>query len=66
MSTKMYMSIDIHAMMYLDWRTVYIDQNTYQVCWLRYLRIKIWFFDIGRVMKPVDGAKIAWAAKRFL
>ena len=30
------------------------------------LRIKIWFFDIHRMMKPVGGAKIPWSAKRFL
>ena len=31
-----------------------------------YLRIKIWFFDVHPVMKPVGGAKIPWSAKRFL
>ena len=30
------------------------------------LRIKVWFFDVHRVMKPVGGAKIPWSAKRFL
>ena len=28
-----------------------------------YLRIKIWFFDFYRVMKPADGAKIPWSQK---
>ena len=31
-----------------------------------FLRVKIWFFDVHLVMKPVGGAKITWSAKRFL
>ena len=31
-----------------------------------YLRIKIWFVDIYRVMKPEGGAKIPWSALHFL
>ena len=31
-----------------------------------YLRIKIWFFDVHRVVKPVGGAKIPWSTNRFL
>ena len=31
-----------------------------------YFRIKIWFFSVHHVMKPVGGAKIPWSANRIL
>ena len=31
-----------------------------------HLKIKIWFVDVHRVMKLVDGIKIPWSVKHFL